>query len=85
MDDLEHSITGEGREDKETEEDVSESFTFTSHHTSGPSTPQTSLEASSSHQLRQVTINNPEGAHYKPKLKSRDKSLDELEMEKVTI
>jgi len=81
LDDLEHSITDEGGEDQETEEDVFESSTSTSHHTSGPSTPQTSLEASSSHQHRQV----PERAHYKPKQKLRDKSLDELELEKVTI
>ncbi|XP_077052052.1 uncharacterized protein LOC143747045 [Siphateles boraxobius] len=83
LDDLEHSITDEGGEDQETEEDVFESSTSTStsHHTSGPSTPQTSLEASSSHQHRQV----PERAYYKPKQKLRDKSLDELEIEKVTI
>lgn len=73
----------ESGEDQETEENVSESST--SHYTSRPSTPQTSLEASLFHQHCQVTINNPERAHCKPKQKSRDKSSDELEMEKVTI
>lgn len=82
LDDFEHSITDEGGEDQETEEDVSGSST--SHLTSGPSTPQTPLEASSSHQNHQVSFNNPARA-YKSKQKLRDKSLDELEMEKVTI
>lgn len=80
MDDLEQSITDEGGEDQETEEDVCESSTSTSHHTSTPSTQETS----SSHHHHKVTI-NPERAHYKAKQKSRDKSSDELEIEKVNI
>ncbi|XP_048054368.1 uncharacterized protein LOC125273144 [Megalobrama amblycephala] len=84
LDDLEQSITDEGGEDQETEEDVCESSTSTSHHTSTSSTPQTPLETSSSHHHHKVTI-NPERANYKAKQKSRDKSSDELEIEKVNI
>lgn len=82
MDDLEQSIADEGGEEQETEEDVSESST--SHLTSGPSTSQTSLEASSSYQHHQVSITNPERAHTS-KQKLREKSFDEVEMEKVTV
>ncbi len=77
MDDLENSI--EGGEDLETEE----SSTF--HQTFSSSTPHTSLDSSSSCQLDQVTSNNSEKARYRSKQKSRDKSADELELEKVTI
>lgn len=83
MDDLENSIADEGGEDLETEEDLSESST--SYQAFSASTPHTSLDSSSSHQRHQVTSNNSEKAHYRSKQKSRDKSADELELEKVTI
>ncbi|KAI7802736.1 uncharacterized protein LOC130562529 isoform X2 [Triplophysa rosa] len=83
LDEFENDITDDDEEDQEIEEDVSESST--SHHTSRPSTPIPTPEASSSN-YRQVTVNYPERPNNrKAKKKPREKSVDQIEMEKVKI
>lgn len=83
MDEFENDITDEDEEDQEIEEDVSESST--SHPTSRPSTPIPTPEASASN-YRQVTVDYPERLNNrKAKKKPREKSVDQIEMEKVKI